>query len=411
MGMGTVVGVRLGWMRRTRLGWTVASVLGLTGFVACGDNSDPGSTEAVGGEPASMACPNGVAASGEGGGCATGAGGAGEGGLPAEGGSSAVAGSSAASGGGGEGGTAGKGGTAGTGGASAGIGGVGGEGGSTESPIDAATLVVLPIEQRPYTECEAFKKGAEYDQDEDGMPLKLYKGNYYEHPVLLAQAGLEWLACYRDGNDTWYLDHAITAGHHLVDLSHGFDGAMFFPYHFDYSVHGNKANAMVAPWYSGMAQGQVLSLFSRLGELTSEAEWQEAAAATLLSFNFVNGKSEPWIIDIDEDNSTWIEEYPIEQEKHVLNGFMFAMFGLYDYYAWQGDAFAKKVFLQSLHTLRLNVESFRNPGAISVYCLAHRRNSNGYHPIHIGQLQAMTRMTNDPYFSSVADLFAEDYPP
>ncbi|HEX2873478.1 MAG TPA: D-glucuronyl C5-epimerase family protein [Polyangiaceae bacterium] len=403
----------------------MASVLGLTGFAACGDNANPGSTEAAGGEPASLACFKGVVASGEGGGCATatGLGGAGEGGVPEEGGSAAVAGSAGA--GAGAGGSGAKGGTAGAAGTTAGagiggeggaggaggVGGVGGEAGSPDSPIDSADVVVLPIDQRPYTECEAFKKGAAYDQDEDGMPLKLYKGNYYEHPVLLAQAGLEWLACYREGNDTWYLEHAIAAGHHLVAMSHDIDGAMFFPYHFDYLVHGNKANAMVAPWYSGMAQGQVLSLFSRLGELTSDVEWQEAAAATLLSFNYVNGKTEPWIIDIDENNSVWIEEYPIEREKHVLNGFMFAMFGLYDYYAWQGDAFAKKVFLQSLHTLRLNVESFRNPGAISVYCLAHRRNSNGYHAIHIGQLQAMTRMTNDPYFASVADLFAEDYAP
>lgn len=387
-------------------------MLGLTGFVACGDNGKPGSTEAVGGEPASSACANGGAASSDGGGCTTGPGGAGEGGLPAEGGGPAGSGGAGAGGGEADGGTSGAAG-AGIGGVGeeGGVGGGGGEGGSTESPIDSATLVVLPLDQRPYTECATFKKGAEYDQDEEGMPLKLYKGNYYEHPVLLAQAGLEWLACYREGNDAWYLEHAITAGHHLIDLSHGFDGAMFFPYHFDYSVHGNKAYAMVAPWYSGMAQGQVLSLFSRLGELTSETEWAEAAAATLLSFNYVNGKAEPWIIDIDENNSTWIEEYPIEQEKHVLNGFMFAMFGLYDYYAWQGDAFAQKVFLQSLHTLRLNVENFRNPGAISVYCLTHRRNSNGYHAIHIGQLQAMTRMTNDPYFASVADSFAEDYAP
>jgi hypothetical protein len=30
--------------------------------------------------------------------------------------------------------------------------------------------------------------------------------------------------------------------------------------------------------------------------------------------------------------------------------------------------------------------------------------------IHIMQLDAMTRMTDDPYFASVAGLFTEDYP-
>jgi hypothetical protein len=123
----------------------------------------------------------------------------------------------------------------------------------------------------------------------------------------------------------------------------------------------------------------------------------------------VRGKADPWIIDVDEDNSTWIEEYPFDREAHVLNGFMFAMFGLYDYYAWRGDAFAEKVFLQSLHTLRLNAERFRNPGAVSVYCLTHRANAPNYHAIHIDQLHAITRMTGEPYFASVAELMAADY--
>jgi hypothetical protein len=228
--------------------------------------------------------------------------------------------------------------------------------------------------------------------------------------VLTAQAGLEWLACYRETDDPWYYEHAIAAGHHLVDMSHDYDGAMFFPYEFDYRLHSNSSNVMSAPWYSGMAQGQVLSLFSRLGALTSEPEWEAAAAATLKSFDYVRGEVEPWIVDID-DNALWIEEYPAPGELHVLNGFMFAMFGLYDYYAWRGDAQAQKLFLQSLHTLRLNVERFREPGGLSAYCLERRVHSNYYHGVHIGQLHAITRMTADPYFASVADLFAVDSRP
>ena len=290
--------------------------------------------------------------------------------------------------------------------------GYGGEESRPEPPLDSASVVVLPIDERPYTECEAYRIGSDaYIPDADGLPIRIYDGEYHHNPVNTSQAGLEWLACYRETNDPWYLEHAIKAGHRLIETAHDFDGAMFFPYLFDYSIHGTSAYSLVAPWYSGMAQGQALSLFSRLGEQTSEPEWEAAAAATLASFHHVRGEDAPWIIDVDEDNSAWIEEYPSDFESHVLNGFMFAMFGLYDYYAWRGDPFAKKVFLQTLHTLRRNVESFRNPGAISVYCLSHRRKSNGYHAIHIGQLQAITLMTEDPYFASVADMFLEDYAP
>lgn len=332
----------------------------------------------------------------------------GEGGIA---GGASVAGEGGEGGVGAEGGTGAQGGVGAEGGSGA-QGGAGAEGGSPEPPpVDAASLVVLDLAQRPYTQCESYKIGADYARDAAGIPLKLYRGEYYDHPVLAAQAGLEWLACYRDTNDPWYYDHAIAAGHHLIDTSDEYDGAMFFPYEFDFRLHSNAKNVLRAPWYSGMAQGQVLSLFSRLGELSGDPEWQVAAAATLKSFDHVRGEVEPWIIALDDDSSLWIEEYPAPGELHVLNGFMFAMFGLYDYFAWSGDTHAQERFLQSLHTLRHNVERFREPGSVSAYCLAHRAHSTFYHGVHIDQLRAITRMTNDPYFASVADIFASDSAP
>ena len=123
------------------------------------------------------------------------------------------------------------------------------------------------------------------------------------------------------------------------------------------------------------------------------------------------GEAAPWIMDLDEENSLWIEEYADTLEMRVLNGFMFGMFGLYDYYAWRDDAHTAHVFLQALHTLRVNAERFRIPGEVSAYCLTHRRQNAGYHGIHIWQLQAISRMTDDPYFASVADLLAADHAP
>jgi hypothetical protein len=270
---------------------------------------------------------------------------------------------------------------------------------------------LLEVGQRPYTECATFKIGAEYARDANGIPLKLYRGNLYYNPVLIAQAGLEWLACHRQSNDAWYLEQARMAGQYLVDSSEDFDGAMFFPYNYDFHLHSSKNDIAIAPWYSGMAQGQVLSLFSRLGELTSEPEWESAAASTMKSFDRARGKHEPWIVDVDEDNSLWIEEYVATPETRVLNGFIFAMFGLYDYYAWRGDERAADIFLQSLHTLRMNVERFRNPGEVSSYCLAHGVQSASYHGYHIDQLRAVTDMTDDSYFASVADMLVADYSP
>lgn len=367
--------------------WQLLSVVCLTSFAACADGDKVPAGSSDGGQPDSVSSPS-------------------------QGGHSAIQTvTSAGEGGNPAGGSGGQDVTVAGGGAQSDGGSGGGAGEGPEPPLDSATVAVLDMDQRMYARCEDYKKGTDYPQDADGMPLKLYHGNLEQHPVLTAQAALSWLACLRETKDEWYREHALFAGHYLINMSDDFDGAMFFPYHFDFNMHGNKRNKMIAPWYSGMTQGQVLSVFSRLGELTGDKEWEVAAAAVLKSFSHLRGKAEPWILMVDEDNSLWIEEYPSDGESHVLNGFMFGMFGLYDYYAWQGDAFAHKTFLQNLHTLRLNVERFRNTGELSAYCIAHRVQAANYHAIHIEELNAMTRITNDDYFASVADLFAADSSP
>jgi hypothetical protein len=273
------------------------------------------------------------------------------------------------------------------------------------------TLFWLPIEQRPYAECSTYAAGASYPKDAAGIPLKLYRGVYQYNPVIMAQAGLEWLHCYRTSQDPQYLDQARTVARALVAMATTVNGALFFPYNYDFSLHGVTEDTLHAPWYSGMAQGQVLSLFSRLGELTGEVEWQTDADATLLSFDRWRYHDDPWITDLDAQGDVWIEEYPFTPEERALNVFIFALFGLYDYAVWREDAQAAGMFLQSAATLHKNVERFRNPGERSSYCLAHRVQSTSYHAIHIMQLRAMTDMTGDPYFAGVADLFAADSPP
>jgi predicted acetyltransferase len=49
------------------------------------------------------------------------------------------------------------------------------------------------------------------------------------------------------------------------------------------------------------------------------------------------------------------------------------------------------VFQGGLTTIA-HLPEFRNPGAISSYCL-HRTRSAKYHGIHVSQLRALTRMT------------------
>lgn len=81
-------------------------------------------------------------------------------------------------------------------------------------------------------------------------------------------------------------------------------------------------------WYSAMAQGQAMSLLTRMYLETKDSIYLESAAKGLNLF-FVNS-SDNGIRTYFLDKYVWFEEYPTVPSSFVLNGFMYSLFGLYD---------------------------------------------------------------------------------
>ena len=46
----------------------------------------------------------------------------------------------------------------------------------------------------------------------------------------------------------------------------------------------------------------------------------------------------------DEAKNLWIEEYLVDPPTHILNGFMWALWGVFDFWLARGDASAKEIF-------------------------------------------------------------------
>jgi hypothetical protein len=114
-----------------------------------------------------------------------------------------------------------------------------------------------------------------------------------------------------------------------------------------------------------MAQGEALSLFARLYETTNEMKYFEMAEKLFNSFDNFGTFDAFWIANINENNYYWIEEYPQQPPSHVLNGFVFAIFGLSDYYLLTGNMECKKILLGSLTTIKHYIPEYRVPGGIS----------------------------------------------
>jgi hypothetical protein len=116
----------------------------------------------------------------------------------------------------------------------------------------------------------------------------------------------------------------------------------------------------------------------------------------------------PWVAYVDGSRYLWLEEYAQRSPEHTLNGFLFASFGLYDYWLVTGDPTVLQEYRGAMTTLKANVMRYRNPGGPIDYCLKHGKPQSKYHEIVIWQLKFTTVITGDPYFASVARVFAKD---
>lgn len=159
-----------------------------------------------------------------------------------------------------------------------------------------------------------------------------------------------------------------------------------------------------------MAQGQILSFFIRLNEIENNAQYLDVIHKVFKSFFRFDHNSE-WLSYVDEHGYLWLEEYPTDHPAYTLNGMIFAMFGVYDYYRIFHDDKSKELLKASLTTIRRYIPDFRNKDGLSFYCLKHRVENLNYHRIHIEQLKLLYSITEDSVFKDYADMLQNDYDP
>ncbi|MDR1118026.1 MAG: D-glucuronyl C5-epimerase family protein [Bifidobacteriaceae bacterium] len=211
-----------------------------------------------------------------------------------------------------------------------------------------------------------------------------------------------------------WLELAKASAQKILDGRVELGGAYFFPNHFDWQ--GHAGDLMKAPWYSGMAQGEALSVFVQMAaEFPDEPRWREAAEATFASLLVPWGGAEPAVTHA-VDGFLWFEEYACPNPYQVLNGHIFALFGVYEYWNATKDPVALELFDGAITTALYAAELARSPGAGSFYCvnpdicLATEWRSATYHPIHIAQFRMLAQMAGEPRFDDWARAYASDKP-
>ncbi|MDW3847183.1 D-glucuronyl C5-epimerase family protein [Micromonospora sp. BRA006-A] len=248
--------------------------------------------------------------------------------------------------------------------------------------------------------------------DASGVRLFTWQGVLYDHPVVQADWGLDNLNAYQVTGDRFFLDRAIAQARRNLDRKVESRGAWWYSYPFD--LPRCTGLVLQAPWYSAMAQGELLSLFVRLYEVTGDATWRTAADRTFLSLTLGPQLGVPWVSWTDTDGYLWLEEYPDSpgvRGERVLNGMIYAFYGVYDYWRITWDSRAVSLMDGTATTVRRYVPAtLRVPQWASRYSVGCARSYPSYHQVHTQQMLALHQLTHAGVFAAYADVLRADYP-
>lgn len=250
-----------------------------------------------------------------------------------------------------------------------------------------------------------FAEKADYPghHDSAGIPMLDYHGKIglQHNPIAVAQWGLGNynLFCQAKAEERKkkFLAASDWLCAHLEPNPHG---AWVWNHKFDWEYR----SPLKAPWYSALAQGQGISLLLRAYQETRIAAYLEAAQRAFNSF--LKSASEGGVTFTDARGNLWFEEYIVSPPTHILNGFIWAAWGVYDYFLATQDIVAKDLFAQALLTLRANLHRY-DLGFWSLYeqsgTVLPMVASPFYHRLHVMQLRVMHRLTGDETFARFAD--------
>lgn len=159
------------------------------------------------------------------------------------------------------------------------------------------------------------------------------------------------------------------------------------------------------PWLSAMAQGQAASLLVRLHLEHGGELYADSARRALQPLRVSSAEGG---VHAELGGGPFAEEYPTAPPSFVLNGAIFALYGVYDVWKGLGDEAAGRLFTESVDTLAANVGRW-DLGWWSRYDLfphpVPNVASSAYHLLHISQLRALARLAPRPELTAAADRF------
>ncbi|MDE2571531.1 MAG: hypothetical protein KGM44_03295 [bacterium] len=235
----------------------------------------------------------------------------------------------------------------------------------------------------------------------DANGVMLSPGGTIYDPTHIAQFGLEQHSRWVLRSDAEARRAFLAQARWLRDQQAVRGGiAGCYPFPFAWPAYGAPLGFL-----SAMTQGEAISLLLRAYETTGENGFLDAAARA----------AEPFRHEIRAGGVTWrsgddviFEEAAADPPAHILNGWIFALWGLHELHTYSAERDLVAIYEQSVRTLQRRLILY-DSGSWSYYnLLATRRGFRKlatlkYHAFHIAQLRVMASLVGEACFNVTAD--------
>ena len=250
-----------------------------------------------------------------------------------------------------------------------------------------------------------FEQKANYPGpfDEAGIPLLDYHGSIGKqyNPIAIAQYGLGNYNWWKRGGSVERRDKFFLVSDWLVEnLETNRWGIAVWNHHFNWEYR----EILRSPWYSSLSQGQGISVLIRAYQVTGADKYLEVCQKAFQAFELE--LEEGGVRHTDEDGNIWLEETIVHPPTHILNGFIWAIWGIHDYWLYTQEPAAGRLIERVNQTLKEQLSTY-DSGFWSMYEHSGLRlrmlASSFYHRLHIVQLQVMYQLYGDPVYKQYAE--------
>ncbi len=224
--------------------------------------------------------------------------------------------------------------------------------------------------------------------DEQGIPLLAGPdGRLFYYPTMTCQKALGHYDSWLVTGDRRHLREFISASRWLVQTQDPHGGWPCFrptasplPTRHPIGLPFPRRDA-ISP-YSGMAQGQAISVLVRAFALSRERTYRDAAE---LAFALLGEDVSRGGVCASAGHLVSIEEAPMRPRNTILNGWVFGLFGVWDYWLSTQEQDARSFLERNVESLLDRLDTF-DLGWWSLYDEAGHIAKPFYHDLHVSQL-------------------------